>query len=120
MNNIIKKLLILLSLNLLIQIPVLSQITLDSIEAKTTCLIFAEHQKLSEENPLLKSQILALEELNRISIEEDSIRKIEISELRDKIISDDKTIKKLKSANKKMIVKSSIGGAVLFILGLIL
>ena len=39
---------------------------------------------------------------------------------KDKVVSDEKTIKKLKSTQKKTIIGSSVGGIVLFILGLIL
>lgn len=120
MKNIIKKGLILLCFNLVVPTVALSQITLDSIEAKTTALIFNEHSKLSVENPLLKQQINSLEELNKLYIESDSIQKVEISTYKDKVASDEKTIKKLKATQKRTIFGASLGGIVLFILGLIL
>ena len=62
MRNIIKKGLILLLFNLVMQTPAMCQITLDSIETKETVLIFTEHEYLSIENPLLKQQIKSLED----------------------------------------------------------
>lgn len=116
MKNIIRKGLILFLFNLLLPIPGLSQITLDSIQSKTLCLILNEHEKLSIENPLLKQQINSLEELNKFYIESDSMRTIQIDLFKDKITSDEKIIKK----QKKLIIGSSVGGVLLFILGLIL
>ena len=116
MKNIIKKGLILFSFNLLLPIPGLSQITLDSIQSKTLCLILNEHEKLSIENPLLKQQINSLEELNKFYVESDSIRTIQADLFKDKIASDERVIKK----QKKLIIGSSVGGILLFILGLIL
>lgn len=120
MRNIIKKGLILFLFSLLVQTPVSSQTILDSIESKTLCLILNEHEKLSKENPLLKQQINSLEELNQLYVQSDSIQKIEISELKNKVVSDDKIIKQLKSSQKKTVIGASVGGIVLFILGLLL
>ena len=120
MRNIIKKGLILLFLNLTLPIPVLSQTILDSTQTKILSIILTEHEKLSIENPLLKQQIKSLEELNQLYISSDSIQKIEINAFKDKIISDEKQIQKLKSAQKKTIISSSVGGIILFILGLLL
>lgn len=119
MKNIIKKGLIPLLLNLVVLTPVSSQITLDSIEAKETALIFAEHEKLSVENPLLKQQINSLESLNQLYVKKDSLQREEINLYIDKVVSDEKTIKNLKSTQKKIIIGSSIGGILLLILGLI-
>jgi len=83
-------------------------------------LIFAEHQKLSYENPLLKQQINSLEELNGLYIKTDSIKTIEITDLKNRVESDNKKIQRLKSAQKKTIFGASVGGVILFILGLIL
>ena len=69
MRNIIKKGLILLLLNLLLPIQGSSQITLDSTQAKTLSIILTEHEKLSIENPLLKTQINSLELLNEFYID---------------------------------------------------
>ena len=87
---------------------------------QVTAIIFAEHQKLSNENPLLKQQIASLENLNKLYIESDSIQKIEIKLYQDKVKDSDKKIKKLKSAQKNTIIGASVGGVLLFILGLIL
>jgi len=89
-------------------------------DLRTACLIFAEHQKFSIENPLLKQKILSLEELNQLYVESDSIQRVEISTYKNKVDSDAREIKKLKNANKRIIIGSSIGGILLFILGLII
>lgn len=98
----------------------MSQITLDSIQVKTTCLIFAEHQKLSEENPLLKQQIVSLEELNKLYLMSDSMQREEIKIYEQKVSSDAKQIKKLTSRQNRIIIISSISGIVLFIIGLLI
>ena len=120
MKNIIKKGLILLCFNLVVPIAASCQITLDSIEAKTTALIFNEHSKLSIENPLLKEQVNSLEKLNQLYIKSDSIKKEEIKIYEEKVVSDEKKIQRLESTQKKLIIGSSVGGIFLFILGLIL
>lgn len=120
MRNIIKKGLILLCFNLFLPIVALSQITLNDSEAKTTALIFLEHAKLSEENPLLKQQIFSLENLNQLYEKSDSIKTQEINIYKDKVVSNENKIKKLKSTQKKLIAGSSVGGIILFIIGLIL
>ena len=83
-------------------------------------LIFVEHQKLSYENPLLKQQINSLEELNQLYVKTDSIKTIEIDNLKERVASDANKIQRLKSTQKKTILGSSVGGIVLFILGLLL
>ena len=83
-------------------------------------IVLSEHQKLSNENPLLKQQIASLEELNQLYVKSDSIQRIEIKTYKDKVDSDAKQIKKLKSNQKKTIIGASAGGILLFILGLIL
>ncbi len=122
MKNIIKKGLILLLFSLAVPTVSLSQTTLmlDSIQLKELALILAEHEKLDKENPLLKEQINSLEELNKLYVESDSIQRQEIQICKDKIASDEKTIAKMKSTQKKTIIGSSVGGIVLFIIGLIL
>lgn len=87
---------------------------------QVTAIIFAEHQKLSNENPLLKQQINSLEELNQLYVKTDSIQKVEIRTYKNKVASDEKKIQRLKSAHKKTIIGYSVGGVILFILGLIL
>jgi len=120
MKNIIKKGLILLCFSLVVPTVALSQVTLDSIEAKTTALIFNEHAKLSVENPLLKQQIKSLEELNQLYVESDSISKMEVDICKEKVASNEKEIKRLKSAQKRTLIGASMGGVILFILGLLL
>lgn len=120
MKHIIKRGFILLSINLVLTIPALSQITLDSTQTKTLCLILNEHEKLSIENPLLKKQINSLQELNELYIKSDSIQKKEISLYQEKVFLDEKQIKQLKKNQKNLIIGSSIGGVLLFFIGLIL
>lgn len=79
-----------------------------------------EHKKLRIENPLLKQQITSLEELNQFYIKSDSLQREEINLYVKKVASDEKKIKQLKSTQKKVIIGSSIGGFLLFILGLII
>ena len=119
MKNIIKKGLILFFLSLFPLIPCSSQTT-SADTLKAISLIFNEHEKLSIENPLLKEQIASLEELNQLYIATDSIQKIEINEYKNKVVSDEKKIQRLESTQKKTILGASVGGIVLFILGLIL
>ena len=120
MKNIIKRGLILFLFSLLVLTPASSQTTLDSIQSKTLCLILNEHKKYSIENPLLKQQVESLEKLNQLYVKTDSIQKEEISLYEEKVASDDKKIQRLKSTQKKTIIGASVGGIVLFILGLIL
>jgi hypothetical protein len=75
---------------------------------------------LSVENPLLKEQIASLEKLNQLYVESDSLQKEEINLYEEKVASDEKKIQRLKSTQKKIIFGSSVGGILLFILGLIL
>ena len=75
---------------------------------------------MSNENPLLKQQIKSLEELNQLYVKSDSIQRIEINNYKDKVASDEKQIHKLKSAQKRTIFGASLGGIVLFILGLLI
>lgn len=83
-------------------------------------IVLSEHQKLSNENPLLRQQIASLEELNNLYVKSDSIQRVELKVYEDKVASDAKQIKKLKSTQKKTILGASVGGIVLFIIGLIL
>ena len=83
-------------------------------------IVLSEHQKLSNENPLLKQQISSLEELNQLYVKSDSVQRIEIKTYEDKVANDAKQIQRLKSTQKKLIFGSSVGGIVLFILGLLL
>ena len=83
-------------------------------------IVLLEHQKLSNENVLLKEQIFSLEELNQLYAKIDSARMIEVTAYKEKVVSDEIKIQRLKSTQKKIIFGSSVGGIVLFILGLIL
>ena len=119
MRNAIKKGLILLLLSLYPSIHSISQTT-SADTLKAISLIFNEHEKLTIENPLLKKQIISLEELNQLYVKTDSIQKKEISIYKNKVASDEKKIQQMKSTQKKIIIGTSVGGIVLFILGLIL
>lgn len=87
---------------------------------KVINIIFAEHSKLSIENPLLKEKVASLEELNQLYVKSDSLQKEEINIYKNKVVSDDKEIRHLKSSRKNIIRGSCVGGIVLFILGLII
>lgn len=119
MRNIIKKGSILLLLNLCLSIPSMSQTT-SADTLKAISLIFNEHEHLSIENPLLKQQISSLEELNSYYVQSDSLKTQEIQLYKEKIVLDEKQIKKLKSSQKATLIGSSVGGIVLFIIGLLL
>lgn len=58
--------------------------------------------------------------MNELYIKTDSIQKEEIKAYDNKVTEDSKQIKKLKKSQKGIIVGSTIGGILLFILGLIL
>jgi len=90
------------------------------MQAKTTALIFNEHSKLSIENPLLKQEIKSLTELNQLYVKTDSIKNKELNVYKEKVAVDDKLIQQLKSTQKKTLLGTSVGGILLFILGLLL
>ena len=69
---------------------------------------------------MLKQQVESLEKLNQLYVKTDSIQKEEINLYKEKVASDDKKIQRLKSAQNKTLIGASVGGIVLFILGLIL
>lgn len=83
-------------------------------------IVLLEHQKLSNENSLLKEQVSSLEKLNQLYVKTDSLQREEIETYKNKVASDEKKIQRLKSTQKKTIIGASVGGIVLFILGLIL
>jgi hypothetical protein len=58
--------------------------------------------------------------LNQLYVKTDSIQRKEISFYEEKVVSDDKEIQRLKSTQKKTLIGASVGGILLFILGLIL
>lgn len=105
------------------QTTILSNTQKESLKndsVKVLALILAEHQKLSIENPILKEKIKNLEELNMICEEQSEIKSQEINLYQKKVTSDSLKINKLQNNNKKTIIGSSIGGVLLFIIGLIL
>lgn len=83
-------------------------------------IIFAEHQKLSTENVLLKEEIGYLKEKETIYQQSDSIQKEEINLYQEGLSNANKKIQKMESTQKKIIIGSSVGGIILFILGLLL
>lgn len=115
-----KKLLILLLINLLVPIQSSSQITLDSIEAKTTAIIFAEHEKFLIENSLLKEQVNSLEKLNNLYIKSDSLQNEKILLYKDSIINNNIEIQKIKLSKQNLVINSVIGCIITFLIGLIL
>ena len=87
---------------------------------QVTAIIFAEHQKLSNENPLLKEQILSLEKLHQLYVISDSLQTERIDNLTKQVVSNEKKIQQMKSTQKKTIFEASVGGIVLFFIGLLL
>jgi hypothetical protein len=88
-------------------VPILStsqtisdSIKISSEQLRTTNLIFAEHSKLSNENVLLKSQIVNLEKIDSIWVHTDSIRREQISEYATIVEKQQKQIKKVKKWSK--------------------
>lgn len=73
---------------------------------KETNLIFAEHQKLLKENNLLNKQILNYKEDNKLLLQTDSIKVVEINLLKDYNNSLTKSIKK----QNKSLLLWKIGG----------
>lgn len=73
---------------------------------KETNLIFAEHQKLLKENNLLNKQILNYKEDNKLILQADSIKVVEINLLKDYNNSLTKSIKK----QNKSLLMWKIGG----------
>ena len=119
MRNIIKKGLLISSLSL-IPLVSLSQDSISVTMPQLEAIVLLEHQKLSNENPLLKEQVSWLEKLNQLYVKTDSLQREEIKTYKNKVASDEKKIQRLKSTQKKTIIGASVGGIVLFILGLIL
>lgn len=76
-----------------------------SEQLRITNLIFAEHQKYSEEIPLLKQQITNLETINDSWSKTDSIRKLQLSYCSQLIEDRNKSIDKL---NKSLETKKKI------------
>lgn len=93
---------------------------LDSITAKELVIICHEHAKLQVENKLLWEENEALAALNATYIEADSLRVLQVNDLRNKVEASVKEVQRLKSSQKNTIRIASVGGIVLFILGLIL
>ena len=121
-----KKQLIVLFLTLIPLIGYTQTITLNTISteshqidtAKVVALIFAEHEKLTIENPLLKQKIQLLDSLNKSYIQTDSLQRLEINTYIDLQNKKDKEIKQLKRKKKWWIGGSTIGIISSFLIGL--
>ena len=92
---------LLFCLILIVPILSISQTTSDSIkisseQLRTTNLIFTEHAKFSEENSLLRAQIVNLEKVDSIWVHTDSVRREQISDYEKVVQQKDKQIKKVK------------------------
>ena len=79
-------------------------------------LIFAEHQKLSIENPLLREEISYLKEQNKICDVKDSLNNEVVKIYKTELSNTNKKLKKAKTSQKITFA----GGIVLFLIGLIL
>lgn len=105
------------------QTPTLNSIQKESLKndtVKVVALLLAEHSQLSVENPILKNKIQALEKLNLICEESNKIKDQEIQLYQNEIDSNAIKINKLQKQKSNIIIGSSIGGLLLFIIGLIL
>ena len=90
---------------------------------KTTNLIFAEHQKLSETVPLLKSQITNLELINKSWEKTDSVRRVQLLYYGNIIEDKNRSIEGLNKSLKKkqnVIKYGAAGSCVLILLCLLL
>jgi len=101
LKNIMIKRYLLFCLILIVPILSISQTTSDSIkisseQLRTTNLIFTEHAKFSEENSLLRAQIVNLEKVDSIWVHTDSVRREQISDYEKVVQQKDKQIKKVK------------------------
>lgn len=76
-----------------------SEITIEQV--KTANLIFAEHQKLSLQIPLLETKINNLELINKSWEKSDSIKNLKLIQFREIIDNDKKTIEQLTNTIKK-------------------
>ena len=65
-------------------------------QLRTTNLIFAEHAKLSNENVLLKAQIVNLEKVDSIWLHTDSVRREQIYNYEKVVQQQEKKIEKIK------------------------
>ena len=83
-------------------------------------LILAEHQKLTVENPLLKEEIQLLKQQNKLCEEQDSLHQQEIGIYKEELIKTTNKLNKSESSRKKIITFSSVGGILLFIIGILL
>ena len=86
-----------------------STVTITGEQLKTTNLIFAEHQKLSETVPLLKSQITNLELINKSWEKTDSVRRVQLLYYGNIIEDKNRSIEGLnKSLKKKQIGRAHV------------
>ena len=117
---------LILLLILVIPLTIIGQNNIQKTTEKTLndttviSLIFAEHQKLIKENSLLTSELDNYKQLLKVQENIDSLRVEEIHSYQEALSNSEKHIKKLKSSRRKLIFGSSVGGIVLFILGILI
>ena len=100
-----------------------STVTITSEQLKTTNLIFAEHQMLSETVPLLKSKITNLELINKSWEKTDSIHRVQLLYYGNIIEDKNRSIEGLNKSLKKkqnIIKYGTAGSCVLILLCLLL
>lgn len=81
-------------------------------------ILLLDHQRLTTENLLLKDQILNYKNLDILHQKQDSLKTQEIFLYKEELKTTTKQVRKLKSTQKKLILGSTLGSIVLFILGL--
>lgn len=86
-------------------------VTITPTQLKTTNLIFAEHQKLSEQVPLLQAKITNLSAINGNLVKVDSLRLTQVNMYKQALEGQNADIKQLKKSLKT--TKYIAGGSVL-------
>ena len=100
-----------------------STVTITGEQLKTANLIFAEHQKLSETVPLLKTKITNLELINKSWEKTDSLRRVQLLYYGNIIEDKNRSIEGLNKSLKKkqnVIKYGAAGSCVLILLCLLL
>ena len=112
------KRLLLLCLVLIVPILVFStnifqdSLKITSEQLKITNIIFLEHEKFSKQIPLLKQQIINLEQINKSWEQTDSIRKSQIIYYDQEIKDKNKSIEDLNKTLKKRNSVIKYGGTI--------
>lgn len=95
-----------------------STVTITGEQLKTASLIFAEHQKLSETVPLLKTKITNLELINKSWERTDSVRRVQLLYYGNIIEDKNRSIEGLNKSlkRKQTVIKYGTAGSCVLIL----